>query len=305
MEVVPQTRNKVAVLVLALADRRARLVAPRRQVVLDVALDRHLLELLPELRLLPVQLRLDPPQLLQVEDAVVHLLDDGERVAVRQRTGDGCRGTGGGSGGRRRGDEARAGEEALTRRDAALALLVVLLVATLLAGAICAARRSRHGRAARLDLEERAGRSARARRDLAERAIEAEGRRAVRVALLGAVDEALHVLRHAVHGVLAAGRAAVVVVAAGAVRALAGRRGAAGTRGRGQLALRSHARVLDGGHDVEVEVVGVGVVGDELRDLDARDEVLVRVRHEVVVLGLRSTRAEAQSPVHKPEEERG
>lgn len=110
------------------------------------------------------------------------------------------------------------------------------------------------------------------------------------VALLGAVDEALDVLRHLVHRVVAPTHALVPTPllllrrSAWLVHAHGTTRTETGATGR-------HAKVwlvprTQGGHDVEVEVVRVRVVRDELRDLDARDEVLVRVRHEVVVLGL-------------------
>ena len=45
-------------------------------------------------------------------------------------------------------------------------------------------------------------------------------------------------------------------------------------------------RSLDGGHDVEVEVVGVRIVGNELGDLNSSDEIFVGIRHNVVVLRL-------------------
>jgi hypothetical protein len=49
------------------------------------------------------------------------------------------------------------------------------------------------------------------------------------------------------------------------------------------LRLQTHARTQNGTIDLRVKVVRIRVGGDELGNLDASDEILVGLRHEVVV----------------------
>ena len=118
------------------------------------------------------------------------------------------------------------------------------------------------------------------------------------VALLGVVDQSLHVLRHLVHSVLPP--RGLPLTAPSSLTAIL--RTSRTHRSSCQLSTRQQhprrstsghrsllARGLDRGHDVEVEIVRVRVIGDELRDLNASDEVLVRVGHEIIVLGLQKS----------------
>lgn len=47
-----------------------------------------------------------------------------------------------------------------------------------------------------------------------------------------------------------------------------------------------HLALLIGHERLSVEILGVRVLSDQLSNLDAGDEILVSLRHEVVIFGL-------------------
>lgn len=49
------------------------------------------------------------------------------------------------------------------------------------------------------------------------------------------------------------------------------------------VTVHAHTTANNRAVDLRVEVLRVWILSNELRDLDARDEILVRLRHEVVV----------------------
>jgi hypothetical protein len=123
----------------------------------------------------------------------------------------------------------------------------------------------------------------------------------VGVSFLRAVDQPLNVLCHSVHRVLPPRRSSITTLRDRSL--VAGSRLTSwdvtlGSNGKRSLSLSLIDRgqncglssILDGCHDVEVEIVGVRIVRDELRDLNSRDEIFVRIRHEVVVFRLKTDR---------------
>lgn len=52
------------------------------------------------------------------------------------------------------------------------------------------------------------------------------------------------------------------------------------------VSLQAHSRPQDSSIHLSVEIIRIGVLSDELRNLDTGNEILVRLGHEVVVASL-------------------